>query len=80
MRELFNANGTITDIQLKYTKEGTFRRFGFVGFQNEEEADRAVQSLHNTFLNTSKISVEKCALLGIRILVYSEYSTETIIV
>ncbi|KAL1517600.1 hypothetical protein ABEB36_001341 [Hypothenemus hampei] len=64
LRELFNPNGTITDIQLKYTKQGTFRRFGFIGFQNEEEADRAVQALNNTFINTSKISVDKCALLG----------------
>ncbi|CAG9761792.1 unnamed protein product [Ceutorhynchus assimilis] len=64
LRELFNQNGTITDIQLKYTKEGAFRRFGFIGFQNQDEADRAIEALNNTFVNTSKISVEKCALLG----------------
>ncbi|XP_050311762.1 probable RNA-binding protein 19 [Anthonomus grandis grandis] len=64
LRELFCNYGTITDVQLKYTKEGTFRRFSFVGYQNEEDADKAVQNLNNTFINTSKISVEKCALLG----------------
>ncbi|XP_066148088.1 probable RNA-binding protein 19 [Euwallacea fornicatus] len=64
LRHLFSEHGTITDIQLKYTKKGNFRNFGFIGFRTEDEANKALQSLNNTFLTTSKISVEKCASLG----------------
>ncbi|XP_019770787.1 probable RNA-binding protein 19 [Dendroctonus ponderosae] len=64
VRELFSQHGAITDIQLKYTKEGKFRKFGFVGFRNEQEAETAIKTLHNSFINTTKITVENCALLG----------------
>ncbi|XP_018562957.1 probable RNA-binding protein 19 [Anoplophora glabripennis] len=64
LRELFGQKGTVTDVQLKYTPEGKFRRFGFIGYQNESEAEEAIASLNNTFLKTSKISVENCTVLG----------------
>ncbi|XP_030745137.1 probable RNA-binding protein 19 [Sitophilus oryzae] len=64
IRELFTEYGTITDIQLKYTPEGKFRKFAFIGFQNENQAAEAIEHLHHTFIATSKISVEQCALLG----------------
>ncbi|KAJ8968375.1 hypothetical protein NQ314_002325 [Rhamnusium bicolor] len=64
LQHLFGEKGTVTDIQLKYTPEGKFRRFGFVGYQNETEAEEAIKSLNLTFINTSKITVENCALLG----------------
>lgn len=64
IREVFGEIGTITDVQLKYTPEGKFRNFGFIGFQTEAEAEQAINSLNNTFINTNRITVEKCALLG----------------
>ncbi|XP_060520539.1 probable RNA-binding protein 19 [Cylas formicarius] len=64
IRQVFIEFGHITDVQLKYTPQGHFRRFGFVGYQNEAEADEAVKKLHKSFINTSRITVEKCALLG----------------
>lgn len=63
VRELFGQKGTITDVQLKY-KNGKFRQFGFVGFADEESAQNAVKFYDSTFIGTSKIKVEVCAVLG----------------
>jgi multiple RNA-binding domain-containing protein 1 len=54
----------VTDIQLKYTKNGKFRHFGFIGFKTETEAEAALQYFNNTYINATKIQVEKCANLG----------------
>lgn len=64
LREHFSVKGIVTDVQLKYTKDGRFRHFGFVGFQTEEQAEAALSHFNNTFINTSKITVELCADLG----------------
>ncbi|XP_023239058.1 probable RNA-binding protein 19 [Centruroides sculpturatus] len=64
LREVFSSKGQITDLQLKYTKQGIFRQFAFIGFKEKEEAEAAVHYFHNTFLDTSKISVEFCCDLG----------------
>lgn len=64
IREIFREKGSITDIQLKYTKDGKFRQFGFVGYEKEESAQEAVDYFNNTFINTSKVTVELCAALG----------------
>ncbi len=54
----------VTDVQLKYTKDGKFRNFGFVGFKTEEEAKNAQKYYNGTFLGAAKISVEISADLG----------------
>lgn len=64
LRETFSQKGIITDVQLKYTKDGKFRHFAFVGYQNEEEAKAAQDFFDNTFLNSVRIKVEKCSELG----------------
>ncbi|XP_014229300.1 probable RNA-binding protein 19 [Trichogramma pretiosum] len=64
IKSIFGEQGTITDIQLKYTKEGKFRRFGFVGYKSEEEAAAAHKALQKIFINNNRISVELCANLG----------------
>lgn len=61
--ELFGEKGTITDVQLKY-KNGKFRQFGFVGYSDENSAQEAVKFFDSTFIGTSKIKVEVCAVLG----------------
>ncbi|CAF5038258.1 unnamed protein product, partial [Rotaria sp. Silwood1] len=43
IRKHFESFGSITDLTLKYTKDGIFRRFAFVGFINEEQAQRAIE-------------------------------------
>lgn len=57
LRKHFGSFGQITDCALKYTKDGKFRRFGFVGFDNDEDATRAREELHNTFLGVSRLQV-----------------------
>jgi multiple RNA-binding domain-containing protein 1 len=65
LREAFSARGgDITDVQLKYTKDGVFRHFGFVGFHSEEDARLAQKYLDGTYIGASKVSVQICADLG----------------
>ncbi|CAF1389336.1 unnamed protein product [Adineta steineri] len=60
VRKHFEAFGPITDLQLKYTQDGIFRRFGFVGYANDEQAQRAIDKLNKSYIGTSKIVVEQC--------------------
>uniref|UniRef100_A0A8C9TAE6 RNA binding motif protein 19 n=1 Tax=Scleropages formosus TaxID=113540 RepID=A0A8C9TAE6_SCLFO len=64
LRAMFSAFGTLTDCVLKFTKEGKFRRFAFVGFREEEDAERATRHFHRSFVDTSRISVERCKSFG----------------
>ncbi|XP_076648162.1 putative RNA-binding protein 19 [Halictus rubicundus] len=64
LKELFSQKGLVTDVQLKYTKDGVFRRFAFVGFKIEEQAIAAKEYFDKTCIDTSRISVELCASLG----------------
>lgn len=50
----------ITEIKLKHNDRGKFRRFGFVGFKSSDAAERAISKLDNTFIKTSRISLEPC--------------------
>ena len=59
-----SQGGEVTDVQLKYTKEGKFRHFGFVGFKTEEGAEKAKKYFNNTYIGATKVSVELCADLG----------------
>uniref|UniRef100_A0A665X1U2 Probable RNA-binding protein 19 n=1 Tax=Echeneis naucrates TaxID=173247 RepID=A0A665X1U2_ECHNA len=63
-RSMFAAFGTVTDCSLKFTKDGKFRKFGFVGFKAEEEANRAQKHLNRSFVDTSRITVEMCKAFG----------------
>ncbi|SPP86732.1 probable RNA-binding protein 19 [Drosophila guanche] len=64
LRNIFGAKGTITDLQLKYTPDGKFRQFCFVGYSTEEEAQDAIQHFNNSCIQTSRVRVESCAALG----------------
>ncbi|XP_055709752.1 probable RNA-binding protein 19 [Phlebotomus papatasi] len=64
IRELFGQKGRITDVQLKYTKEGVFRKFCFVGYETDAEAQDALNYFNRSFVDTSRITVELCAPLG----------------
>ncbi|XP_053444569.1 probable RNA-binding protein 19 isoform X2 [Nycticebus coucang] len=63
-RQLFTAFGTLTDCSLKFTKEGKFRKFGFIGFKSEEEAQTALNHFNKSFIDTSRITVEFCKSFG----------------
>ncbi|XP_069475328.1 probable RNA-binding protein 19 isoform X2 [Ambystoma mexicanum] len=63
-RTLFGAFGTLTDCSLKFTKEGKFRKFGFIGFSSEEEAQAALSHFNKAFIDTARVSVEFCKSFG----------------
>lgn len=56
-RELFAAFGTLTDCTLKFTKDGKFRKFGFVGYKSEDDAVKALQHFNRSFVDTSRVAV-----------------------
>uniref|UniRef100_A0A182PVF8 RRM domain-containing protein n=1 Tax=Anopheles epiroticus TaxID=199890 RepID=A0A182PVF8_9DIPT len=64
IRNHFSTCGIITDVQLKYTPEGKFRNFGFIGYESEEQAAKAITHFNNSFIRTSKISVAPCVALS----------------
>ena len=64
LRETFSAKGYVTDVQLKYTAEGKFRGFAFVGFKTEDQAEAAIDFFNGTYIGATKATVEKCAPLG----------------
>ncbi|XP_017877575.1 probable RNA-binding protein 19 [Ceratina calcarata] len=64
LRELFSQKGLVTDVQLKYTKDGKFRRFAFIGFKTEEQAAAAKEYFDKTCIDTCRINIEHCASLG----------------
>ncbi|KAB0792737.1 hypothetical protein PPYR_14696 [Photinus pyralis] len=64
IRELFGVIGTVTDVQLKYTEEGKFRQFAFIGYHTENEANEAIKQFNNTHIKTHRIQVEACSSLG----------------
>lgn len=59
-RQLFTAFGTLTDCSLKFTKGGKFRKFGFIGFKSEEEAQTALHHFNKSFIDMSRITVSGC--------------------
>lgn len=58
LKSRFSKCGDITDIKLVKTKAGVFRRFAFVGYSQESQAQQAVKHFHKTFVNSTKIEVE----------------------
>lgn len=56
--EKSTINSLITDIKLvKDNRTGQSRRFAFIGFKNEDDAQDAVKFHNNSFIHTSKIQV-----------------------
>lgn len=47
----------ITDVKILRDRNGESRRFGFIGYRNEEDAFDAVEYFNGSFINTSKIEV-----------------------
>ncbi|XP_035022008.2 probable RNA-binding protein 19 [Hippoglossus stenolepis] len=63
-RSMFAAFGTVTDCALKFTKDGKFRKFGFVGFKTEEDANGALKHFDRSFVDMSRVTVEMCKAFG----------------
>uniref|UniRef100_T1L1H2 RRM domain-containing protein n=1 Tax=Tetranychus urticae TaxID=32264 RepID=T1L1H2_TETUR len=63
LSKLFSTEAEITDLQLKFKKNGKFRNFAFVGYKTEDAAARAKEAMDNTCIGRCKISVEFCRKL-----------------
>ncbi|CAI5705466.1 unnamed protein product [Peronospora effusa] len=58
LRAHFAAQGEVTDACVIRTKDGSkSRRFGFVGFKSDTQADQARKFFHQSFFDTCKINV-----------------------
>ena len=55
--------GTVTDAKIMF-KNDRSRKFGFVGFKNEEQALAAKKYFDKTFLHTSRIEVDLAKAQG----------------
>ncbi|KAJ8722161.1 hypothetical protein PYW08_004563 [Mythimna loreyi] len=64
LKDIFGEKGEVTDVQLKYTKDGKFRNFGFIGYRTEEQATQAREYFDGTCINSMQIQVQTCANLG----------------
>ncbi|CAD5117918.1 DgyrCDS6662 [Dimorphilus gyrociliatus] len=64
LRKLFSEKGVITNCNLKYTPDGVFRKFAFIGYQTDSAANNAIKFFNNTYIDTNKIVVESCQKLG----------------
>lgn len=50
LREVFSGCGEVTDVRLMKTRSGTFRKFGFIGFQSAQQAQSALKQLNKTYI------------------------------
>ncbi|CAO1614158.1 unnamed protein product [Sympodiomycopsis kandeliae] len=57
--ELFHKYGNVTSAVLSVDEEGKSRGFGFVNFDNHEEAQKAVEDLHDTDFHGQKLFVAR---------------------
>lgn len=64
IRSIFSVKGELTDVKLCHTKDGKFRRFGFIGYKTEDQAKAALQHFNSSFIDTSKITVDFAKSLG----------------
>ncbi|XP_076966287.1 putative RNA-binding protein 19 [Callospermophilus lateralis] len=55
-RHLFTAISMLTDYSLNFTKDGKFRKFGFIGFKFKEEAQLALNHFNKSFIDMSRIT------------------------
>lgn len=60
LKACFAEYGTVTEAKIIYDRETQKSRgFGFVAFENEEDAEKAQGALHDTELNGRKIRVDQ---------------------
>ena len=57
IRSQFESQGVITDVKLIRKRGGASRRFAFVGFKTDAEAEKAASYLNNSYMGSSKIEV-----------------------
>ena len=64
LKEVFGKTGEVTDVRIMKTATGASRGFGFIGFRSHQQALESVNYFNNTFINSSKITVELAKKVG----------------
>jgi polyadenylate-binding protein len=64
--EIFQKFGNVTSAALQLDDEGKSKGFGFVNFETHDEAQRAVDELHDTEINSKKLYVTRAQKKGER--------------
>ncbi|PWN45247.1 RNA-binding domain-containing protein [Ceraceosorus guamensis] len=64
LKDHFSTRGKITDVKLVRKSDGTSRRFGFVGFRDEQAAQDAKEYFDRTFIDTARIAVDFAREVG----------------
>ena len=64
LRDLFSKIGEVTDVCVMRTGSGKSRLFGFVGYRCSNEAIECVRYFNNTYMGSSRISVEIAKKIG----------------
>ncbi|GJQ10058.1 hypothetical protein GpartN1_g1849.t1 [Galdieria partita] len=64
LKDIFSSQGEVTDVKVLRKKDGTCRRFGFIGFKTVKQAKAAKNYFHETFIDTSRIHVEYAKPVG----------------
>lgn len=63
-RSHFSLKGEITDAKLIFTKDGKFRRFGYIGFKSENDARETVAYFDKSYIDTSRVEVQLARAIG----------------
>jgi multiple RNA-binding domain-containing protein 1 len=50
--------GTLTDVKVANKRDGTSRRFGFIGYKTNDEAVKAQAWFDKTFIDSARVRVE----------------------
>lgn len=60
LRTHFTHDGKyeVTDVKLMRKRGGESRRFAFIGYKNEDDAEAAVRYFHNSFIDTARVNVQ----------------------
>jgi multiple RNA-binding domain-containing protein 1 len=64
LREVFSKRGEITDVKLMKTAAGVSRRFAFIGFRTGLQAQEAASYFNNTYISSSRITIEIAKKVG----------------
>ncbi|KAG7819629.1 hypothetical protein KL928_002303 [Ogataea angusta] len=58
LKSHFQEKGVVTDVKLVRNRQGESRRFAFIGYRSQQDAENAVKYFDRTFIDTARISVQ----------------------
>nr|CAA56649.1 surface antigen [Entamoeba histolytica] len=64
LKQQFEKFGGITDCKVMRTPQGVSRKFGFIGFENEDQAQTAITKMNGAYIQSSKLQVSLAKAIG----------------